>query len=263
VNSAAFAKALSFMSDLDERKATRIEDLEWGRALFHDPLPHVWDLNFIAIGRGSNVSPDEVARVAEEVQGRAGLTHRKVWVEDEAHGKAMAAHFEELRWEVVRLVTMVKQKEPELTVDTENVEEITWDEMRPLARAALQEYGFGKTPEVLAQLLAHSDVLREVADVHYYAMRVDGELASKSELYSDGNVAQVEDVMTLEAFRKRGLATQVVQKATEVASDEGHEVIFLVADLDEGPTSLYRKLGYENAGVCYTFTRKPPEGVST
>ena len=58
----------------------------------------------------------------------------------------------------------------------------------------------------------------------------EGTPAAYATLYSDGTVAQVEDVSTQPRARGHGLARAVVQHAIDLARAEGHELIFLVAE---------------------------------
>ena len=64
-------------------------------------------------------------------------------------------------------------------------------------------------------------------------------------LYFDGSVAQIESVSTLEQHRGRGYARAVVQ----VASSRPGSRHVLVANLDDWPQVLYRKLGFDDAGT--------------
>ena len=84
-------------------------------------------------------------------------------------------------------------------------------------------------------------------------MRVDGEVASYCELYSDGSTAQIENVLTLERFRKRGLARATVSRALEDARSGDHSLVFLIADRDDWPKDLYAKLGFEEVGHVWEF----------
>ena len=59
-------------------------------------------------------------------------------------------------------------------------------------------------------------------------------------LYSDGVVAQIEDVATLRDFRRRGLARATVSAAIDAALEMGHELIFIVADDDDWPQGPLR-----------------------
>jgi predicted GNAT family acetyltransferase len=74
-------------------------------------------------------------------------------------------------------------------------------------------------------------------------------------LYSDGTVAQVEDVYTVPEERNRGHARKLVTKATEVARASGHELVFIVADADDWPQHLYRRIGFAPIGRTWALHR--------
>ena len=90
-------------------------------------------------------------------------------------------------------------------------------------------------------------------DTRFFAARVDGEVASYCELYSDGQTAQIENVLTLSRFRKQGLARATVSKALEEARNGRHDLIFLIADQRDWPKELYGKLGFDEVGRIWEF----------
>jgi RimJ/RimL family protein N-acetyltransferase len=90
----------------------------------------------------------------------------------------------------------------------------------------------------------------------YYAAFADGEVAAYCEVRSDGRVAQIEDVETLERFRKRGLGRAVVQHVLDEAL-RTHEIVFLEALADDWPRELYRKLGFDVVDRRDVYTRFP------
>ena len=82
---------------------------------------------------------------------------------------------------------------------------------------------------------------------------MDGVDASHATVYSDGRIAQVEDVATLEAYRNRGLARAVVSAAIDAALQAPHELVFIVAADDDWPKQLYARLGFEPIGYAWGF----------
>ena len=54
--------------------------------------------------------------------------------------------------------------------------------------------------------------------------------------------------MTLQEFRKIGLATAIVTHALAESRSTGHDLTFLLAEAEDWPKELYRRLG---------FVRKP------
>jgi ribosomal protein S18 acetylase RimI-like enzyme len=95
--------------------------------------------------------------------------------------------------------------------------------------------------------------LPETIDTRFFAARVGGDVAAYCELYSDGSTAQIENVLTLERFRNRGLARAVVSKALGEARAAGHDLVFLIADRDDWPKELYWKLGFDVVGRIWEF----------
>jgi ribosomal protein S18 acetylase RimI-like enzyme len=65
--------------------------------------------------------------------------------------------------------------------------------------------------------------------------------------------------MTLGRFRGRGLAKAVVSHAVNEARSAGHSLVFLVADDEDWPKELYRRLGFEPRGHTWEIIREPPQ----
>jgi predicted GNAT family acetyltransferase len=82
----------------------------------------------------------------------------------------------------------------------------------------------------------------------FFAVELDGEVVSYSDLYVNGADAQVEDVGTLPEQRNRGHATAVVLGAIAAAREAGAEFVFLVADAHDWPKELYGRLGFDEVG---------------
>jgi len=108
---------------------------------------------------------------------------------------------------------------------------------------------------VIMQLVENKRSLSRAIETRFFAARVDGRVASYCELYSDGSTAQIENVLTLEPFRNRGLARATVSHARAEAKRSGHDLIFLVADRDDWPKKLYAKLGFDEVGRIWEFVR--------
>jgi ribosomal protein S18 acetylase RimI-like enzyme len=100
----------------------------------------------------------------------------------------------------------------------------------------------------MAQLFAAKHLIGARVRVRFFAVKVEGEVVSYSDLYQTRADAQVEDVGTLPEHRGRGYATAVVLAAIAAARADGAEFVFLVADLDDWPKELYRKLGFDELG---------------
>ena len=64
--------------------------------------------------------------------------------------------------------------------------------------------------------------------------------------------------MCLEKYRGRGLGKAVTARAAAESVAAGHDLTFLVADADDWPKELYRRLGFrDTGGRTWDFVREP------
>jgi len=98
--------------------------------------------------------------------------------------------------------------------------------------------------------------------LRHFGARVDGQVVSFCDLYSDGRTAQIESVTTFEEHQGHGLGSAVVLRAAEEAAVAGQDLVFLVADDDDWPKAWYERLGFDPVGRTWTFNRPgpPPTG---
>jgi predicted GNAT family acetyltransferase len=113
----------------------------------------------------------------------------------------------------------------------------------------------GDTDEDVIRQLSRSDTaLERVVAQRCFARLVEGKVVSSCRLYSDGTIAQVEDVATVPEHRQRGYADAVVTRAlTEAVAD--HELVFLTAVDGRWVKRWYERLGFEQIGLRYEATR--------
>ena len=113
--------------------------------------------------------------------------------------------------------------------------------------------------DVIRQLAEGKRVLASAIDVRFFGARAEGEIGAYCELYSVQGTGQIENVLTLERFRNRGLARALVLRALEASRELGNDLTFLLANRDDWPKELYRKLGFDEIGVVYDFVLPPPK----
>ena len=245
-------RAAAFEDALLEAAAERIERIPLGSAVFTDSLPVVWSLNLLRVDV-SSASVEEITAEAERLQGGAGLEHRRVAIQDETAGKNLEEGFNALGWKPDVFLFMVPRREPNRPVDTGGVVEIGREELRPIREAILGEWLGGLNGEVMRQIGESDRRFAEAGNARHFAVVVDGEPVSSTDLFSDGRTAQIEDVGTLPDHRGAGHASAVVMKALEEARAMGHDFIFLVADARDWPKEMYRRLGFDAVGEKYAF----------
>jgi GNAT superfamily N-acetyltransferase len=165
------------------------------------------------------------------------LPHRRAFVERPEVGDALAPELKRAGWLVEHDVFMV---------------------LRPVEAQTIAEEPFGE-PALVTQLLASRAAFARAGRARYFVAALDGVDACHTTLYSDGTVAQVEDVGTVKAARRGGLARAACSAALDAALAAGHEFVFIVADQDDWPKELYAKLGFDPVGHPWAFTRPGPE----
>lgn len=237
------ARAYAFLERADMAGERRESSLV-GAAVFDDAVPKRLDSNFLQVER--EAAPETVHAEAER------LRRRMIHVPDSELGERLVPYFEERGWLVRRHVVMAQLREPERQADLSLVTEVE----EPTLRAARHQVVTGQpwaAPEVMAQLFAAKELIGQRVRARYFAVLVDGEVVSYTDLYQDGADAQIEDVGTLHDHRGRGYASAVVLAAIDAARKDGAEFVFLVADREDWPKELYRRLGFDELGYFVKF----------
>jgi GNAT superfamily N-acetyltransferase len=247
-------RCVDFLRDFTFRVAERTSSGRLGQAVLNDRLPRVWSLNYLLADRAlpSDVTAGELAEEADRLLGAAGLGHRKVEVLDGETAARLEAGFRALGWHVERDIVMTHHRAPDRESDTSTVEEVEASELDDSWAEGTRSGPYGVDEDVVRQLVEHKHVLA-AAGARFFAARVDGQIASYCDFYSDGSTGQIEAVMTLEAYRNRGLARAVVTKALEESRAAGDGLTFLLADQEDWPRHLYDKLGFDEVGSVYEF----------
>jgi GNAT superfamily N-acetyltransferase len=246
-------RCIGFISRMADRAAGKKEPSPYGVALLDPALPGVWSRNFLLANTELEASAGELAAEADRLLGEAGVRHRKVEVFDADAGARLEPGFRALGWNAECDVIMVARRDPDRRLDTSLVEEVTVDELVPAWTDGWRADPDIVGEDVARQLVENKRRLSDVVDTRFFATREEGEVASYCELYSDGSAAQIENVLTLERFRNRGLARAMVSRALDEARDGGHDLVFLLADRDDWPRKLYEKLGFDEVGHIWEF----------
>jgi GNAT superfamily N-acetyltransferase len=248
-----FERAAGFEEAMRDTGIERVVETRFGQALFNDTYRDLWMLNVLRIERTGSAGAAEIAAEAERVQGAAGLPHRRVLILETGSGSRLAPGFRELGWTADHFVFMALKREPERGADTSLVSEAEGAELGNLREEIAKEQLPGMSPEALRQLRAASELFAEAGSARHFAVQVDGQVVSATDLLSDGRTAQVEEVATLPGFRGRGYASAVVQRAVDEALATGHDFVFLTADANDWPKELYHRLGFDEVGDEWAF----------
>lgn len=251
------ALAVAFLREFAIRTAGRVERLPFGVAVFNDELPSVWDLNIAWVDTvPPNLSAEGLADELERLQGGARLARLHAQVTDEAGGERLAPGLAALGWSTKRYVLMIHRRSPDRGSGPSLVREVDEATMRAFSEDGLRRDPARFDEETIAQIAGQKSVVA-AAGGRFFVAEVDGIVASGCDLYGDGQVGQIEAVLTLESYRNRGLGRAVVLRALTEARSAGYGVVFLLAEEDDWPRQLYDKLGFDEAGFVHVFMRKP------
>jgi ribosomal protein S18 acetylase RimI-like enzyme len=253
-------RCLALLKEIDHKAAKREVPFRFGTAYLHDEIPKVWSRNYVSLERDlESATPGLVSTEANRVLGEAGLAHRKAEVFDAEVGERLAPGLVALGWQVECDLVMIAARKPDRETDLSIVEKVEPDALEPVWAEANRADGRIEDEDVIRQLAKGKRVLAAAIDTRFFAARLDDEIGAYCELYSGGGTGQIENVLTLERFRNRGLARALVLRALEESRAMGNDLTFLLANRDDWPKELYRKLGFDEVGVVYDFLRPPPQ----
>ncbi len=235
-------------------QSSRVVDIEGGFVALNDAVPASYDHNSAWL---VEPTPDPGALVArlDEVMGGAGLRHRRMTVQSPQVGAVWVAGLG-AGWERGDEVLMALAGEPDRPARGQAVE-LSWPDVRESYVASWRRSLPAAGPEVWRQLADRRDETARACLLRHFAVVVDGKVVARAELRLSGRTGQVEDVETVEAYRGRGYAREIVLAAAAAASDSGADLCWLVADARDWPRLLYVRLGFVEVGGATELTRAP------
>jgi RimJ/RimL family protein N-acetyltransferase len=220
-----------------------------GDGLFSPSVREVYDMNYV---RAEHPAP-AAALIADAEQLMGDYFHKRVIVE--RSDARSATDFRAHGWTVVPHLIMARTREPDRRVDTSMVREVRFEELTAARREVTVGEPWGDD-EISSLLDDAKQLIMRAVPTRFFAAFADGEVAAYCEVRSDGVVAQIEDVNTLERFRRRGLGRAVVQHAIDEAQATS-EIVYLEALADDWPRELYARLGFDVVGERHFNTLFP------
>ncbi|HEX3266430.1 MAG TPA: GNAT family N-acetyltransferase [Gaiellaceae bacterium] len=237
------AHAYAFLARGD-MGGSRTVDSPYGRAVYTDEVPKRSDCNYLWVER--EAGPKELVAEAER------LERRLIFVPDNELGAKLAPWFAEHGWRIDRHLVMAQLRDPDRSADLSLVRELDEEALRPARRRLLEDQPWAK-PDVVDQLFRAKALIGERVTARFFGIQIGGEVVSYTDLYTDGADAQIEDVGTLPEHRGSGYATAVILAGIAHAREGGADFVFLVADAEDWPKELYRRLGFDELGHYTKF----------
>jgi ribosomal protein S18 acetylase RimI-like enzyme len=251
-------RGLGLAWGLQERTSTRIEPFPWGHALFRDDLAQRHYSNFVRIeGPLAGVDVEDLVRETDRALVRLG--HRQIQIDDEADGARLAPGLAERGYKAEHSALLALRRDADRPGDLEAVDELDHAAARPfLLEVYRRELGpSGEDSALIERFADFRRVVQQAGNGRFFAQYLSGRVAGLCELYLVDGVAQVEHVDTLEEFRGRGVARNVVLRAVHEARAAGADLVVIGADLEDWPIDLYRRLGFDEIGRTWAFTKAP------
>jgi ribosomal protein S18 acetylase RimI-like enzyme len=248
----------SFVESHQSSSAASCVSWRFGRAFFNEKLPRVYDLNFALVENlDAGVTARDVAAEIDKLMRPRGLNHRSIAVHDPLLGEQLFEGFKDLGWRADRHLVMVHRRVPDRRVEPDHVTEATEEEVWPARAKFLRTYEWCSDEETVDQMREAYRIWMRVGRGRDFILSENGSVVSFALLWSRGSTAQIEDVATLNEYRNRGFSRQVVTRAIAEARASGHDLVFLIADENDWPKDLYRKLGFEGLTTYFYFLKTP------
>ena len=244
-------RALAFQRELDRSLATRVEDAPWGTALFRDDLPRVTDVNVVIAERIGGL--DAAGLMAEADRLQAGLPHRAVRVDDVWAAASLAPDFAAAGWLVSRTALMVLRRAPDRIIDTSDVAEVDLERIRVAREAAFRRVH--RDLDVAAEAIELGAVQTDLAPVRAFASIVGTEVAAYCLLRVGDGAAKLVEVEALARSQGHGAGRATIWAATRAARSALVNPILVECADEEWSKSVYRRLGFDEAGKVHRFVR--------
>lgn len=256
--------ARAFDRAVRARGATRTIALEHGLVVLHDDLPMLHHLNALLLD--SPLAPGFDAAAVDQLAERhlGHLGHRHVVLDDTSAAERLDPQLQGQGWTRARSLYMVWRREPDQTPRPGLARELSEEQARSVQRAMIAEEapagpaGSAVTEALVAQLVAGQQAVRAGTRSRCFGAVQDAVVAASCTLFLEreaGGIGMIEEVGTLTAHRRRGLARAVVCAALDAARGQGCDPIIVPVDEDDWPQLLYAKLGFEPLGGQVAFTR--------
>ncbi|MFE7510693.1 GNAT family N-acetyltransferase [Streptomyces sp. NPDC057540] len=241
-----------FLAEFHRRQAARTVEFPGAFAVLDDAYRN---------SRGNNhlladgpVAPEALAGYAEEALGH--LPYRCAYVLDETVAAACVAPMERAGYR--HATTLVMAHRGPVPAHG-GAREVGFDELRGPVTASWPRFAPAATPEHIHDLVERRTARRRGAeDVRFLAVHTpEGEVAAWADLYMDpaAGIAQIEDLVTVEAHLGRGYAGRVLDTALHEAAAAGCATRFLTAFAGDWPHRWYARKGFRLIGSVARFER--------
>ena len=258
-------RALEFLA-LADHGGTRRQPFAYGTALFDERAAAQAGTPTTCSSSGcpTTSAPPSSPRRRSGFRAEAGLRHRKLELRDEEAGARLEPQFRGLGWTVNRHVLMALHREPDRSPDRSLVREVDAEALREPRAEQLRGYDWAADAGGPRPAPRREDALRRGVETRFFAVlddgsrrQLDGPLPRRRHRPDRGRRDRRERPRA--RLRKRRDASR---RRTRPAA-RARSCVFLVADDEDWPKELYRKLGFDELGRVYEFLLARPRAPGT
>lgn len=259
----AFVKTFWYAAmELGQRSART----PWGAVATDDRFPLVWDANTAAVlvpDDGLDLEGIRSALVPALYQVGAPAEHVEFWetsVENPALNEYRRSGERPDPDVAMVFDGALPPAQAQVRVDeVTNPDRSFW----PWYRDSLREFGMALSADVLDQMVARTREVFLPAGMRWFVGSLSGEPAGYASLISLEGTGYLDNVVTMPAYRRRGIASATVTAAVAASLQAGDDHLFLLAERAGDPQRLYQRLGFRVAALIESFTRVlAPEGAA-
>jgi ribosomal protein S18 acetylase RimI-like enzyme len=244
----------------------RSERTPWGAVATDDRFPLVWDANTAAVlAADDGLDPEDIRSALVPALYRVGAPAELVEFWETSVASPALKKYRRTGERPDPDVAMVFDgplPEPPATV---RVEELTDPDRSfwPWYRDSLGEFGKELSEDVLDQMVRRTREVFLPAGMRWFVGSVAGEPAGYASLISLEGTGYLDNVVTMPAYRRRGIASATVTGAVSASLQAGDDHVFLLAERAGDPQRLYERLGFRVAALIESFTTVlTPEGAA-
>ena len=237
-------------------RATEVVPVPGGIAVVAREVPLAHDHNRLLITQPASAA--DLMQAADEILGGRGMNHRRIAVLDEQLARSVAPELSAAGYRPEHEVIMTFSGAPAASPAdrADRIVVVGLDERVLLGTQGWQVSNPEMSEETTRQLGERMRTMVGVADTEFFAVHAaDGTVIAHADLYWRDGIAQIEDVETLPAARNQGHASALVRVAAGHGAGLGNRMILLVADADDWPQQLYRRLGFTDTARTVAFSR--------
>jgi GNAT superfamily N-acetyltransferase len=247
------ARIAAFERESIARVADELAAIPEGWVARSRSLPLVYWVNHVRV----NV-PIETEEALELLERHMSETaYRHLVVGHEPSGERLANELRPSGWKTGRDLLMAFTGELDRGLDTSAVvDSQESDVLGLMTRWVGEDEECRGNPEMIRQVVEASRLTWRARNARHFTVRDrDGSVLGMTMLFSDGSIAQVEDVYVVSEGRGQGLGRMLVTHAVRQALDGAHELVFIPADDEDWPKELYEKVGFTPVARHWTFHR--------